>query len=326
MEHLVAKLEGPRSLKWETQLVPDGPLQSRQIACRTLYSAISPGTEVAAYVGLPPLRPGNVYPRLVGYCNLALVTDVGTEVSAVARGDYVLTHQSHRSGFICAEEAVLCRVDKSADMAAVSTAYLFHLGYAGLLKADFRPGHHVAVVGLGPLGLGAIGVVSACGGLATAYSNQKDAAAKATEFGAVRCFRKDDPVEPVFDIVVTTSNSWDDWQLALKLARFGGTIAVLGFPGRGEDPPGFNPLASEYVYDKQLTITACGMVPNLDVRPSDIRFTIKRNLQWLVHLIQSGKIPAHGLISEIVSAPDLDRVYGRLADREPNLITAVLKW
>ena len=35
-----------------------------EILCETIVTAISPGTELAAWRGLPPLRPGVVYPRL----------------------------------------------------------------------------------------------------------------------------------------------------------------------------------------------------------------------------------------------------------------------
>ena len=53
-------------------------------------TAISPGTELAAYVGLPPLRDGPAYPRLQGYCNVGRVLTVGERVRHLVPGQRVL--------------------------------------------------------------------------------------------------------------------------------------------------------------------------------------------------------------------------------------------
>lgn len=65
-------------------------LQSDQVFARTLYSAISPGTEIAAFLGCPPLRPGKLCPRVVGYCNVAEVLAIGAGVTLCRTGDTIL--------------------------------------------------------------------------------------------------------------------------------------------------------------------------------------------------------------------------------------------
>ncbi len=327
--HEFAELVGPRSLNWISSSVDERPLEAHEIRCRTRYTTISPGTEVAAFVGLPPLRPGPVYPRLVGYCNLAEVQEVGEGVTSVKPGEMVITHQSHRSGFICSEDAVLALVDRDLDLPSFSATYIFHLGYAALQKAGFSAGHSVAVIGLGAVGLGTVAVAASCGGLVTAFSDQTAIGAKAEEVGAEKVCGKNTDIGSAasqFDVVVTTSNSWSDWKLALEAVRQNGVIAVLGFPGRGQGLPAFNPIASEYLYDKQITVVGAGMVPNLNVRASDLRFTVKRNMQWLVKSIENGKLPVRAIVSEIKPARDLENIYERLAVRDPQLITAALEW
>ncbi len=327
MEVRVAHLTAPRVIEWRVSELSENGLSPTELLCETRYSCISPGTEVAAFVGAPPLRPGPIYPRLVGYCNLATVVEVGSGVTKAKPGDLVLTHQSHRSGFVVGEGAVLATVNQSANLAKVSAAYLFHLAYAALLKAHYTPGHKVAVVGLGTLGLAATALLRALGGNVVAYSGQSNLAGKACSIGANALLAKDDSsMHASFDIVVSTSNLWDDWNLALRLAGPGGTIAMLGFPGRGQEMPASNPLASEYVYDKQLTIVACGQVPNIEVSPQHLRFTLKRNMEWLVQLITTEALHVDHIVSDVVEPEQLGSVYERLASREEGLVTAVLKW
>jgi threonine dehydrogenase-like Zn-dependent dehydrogenase len=221
---------------------------------------------------------------------------------------------------------VLAILEPVFDPALASVSYLFHLGYAALLKAQFRPGNSVGVIGLGPIGLATLGLASSGGGTAYGFSNQKDIADTARQAGAIEVRSKDISAGAELDIVVTTSNTWPDWHLALNAARPGGTIAVLGFPGRGQPAPDFNPLASQFLYDKQLTVMACGMLPNIDVSPADVRFTVKRNMQWLVNQVGLARLPAQHLVSEIAVADKLGDLYERLANREAGLVTAVLKW
>src|SRR5689334_8047017 len=110
MESAVYELTGPRNLVIRSSTLDLMGLNETQIAGKTLVSVLSPGTELAAYRGDPPLRPGNPYPRLVGYCNVASVLAAGSAVSDLRPGDRVITFQSHRSAFICAASEVVARV------------------------------------------------------------------------------------------------------------------------------------------------------------------------------------------------------------------------
>ena len=69
-----------------------------EILVETLVTAISPGTELAAWSGATPLRPvARIYPRLMGYCNVGRVIHLGSNVNGFALNDLVLTHSAHRS-------------------------------------------------------------------------------------------------------------------------------------------------------------------------------------------------------------------------------------
>jgi threonine dehydrogenase-like Zn-dependent dehydrogenase len=331
-----AELVAPGQLEFRTAQLPKTTLAPHQVLAKTLFSAVSPGTEVAAFANAPPLRPSKMYPRLVGYCNLAEVIGVGSAVTDLKPAARILTHQSHRSAFICEEDQILARVSPEIDGATASTTYLFHLGYNALLRGGFQPGFRVAVLGLGLLGLTTVSLARVFGGEVIGLSNYTEARDAAREFGAAITLAKDRAqIEKELtdltgnegvDLVVTTSNRWEDWELALRIPRAGGTIAVLGFPGRGQLPPSFNPLGSETFYDRQLTIVACGYSPFLHTSSQDLFHSKPRNCQILLRLIGRGQLPARRLITDIVPWDQLDVVYRRLIGRQMAPGTTVLDW
>ncbi|HLY08068.1 MAG TPA: zinc-binding alcohol dehydrogenase [Planctomycetota bacterium] len=313
----VYELRGPRQLEIRSEPVDPETLGPRDIAARTRISVVSPGTETAAWRGDPPLRPGNVYPRLVGYCNLAEVIAVGSEVRGTSIGDLILTHQPHRSAFRCPAADILTRAPADVPSAEAATTYLFQLGYNALLKGGCKPGTTVGVLGLGVIGLATVALARQLGATVIAYTNQEPAADLARRWGA-KAFRKDAAgLEPrAVDLLITTSGSWSDWRLALAQTRKEGTIGVLGFPGRTDGLPTFNPLASEYFYDAQLRIIACGQSPEPEVR---------RNCEFLLDLIRSRRLPAGDLLENRVPWKGLAAAYDRLSRRE-TYRTVALDW
>jgi len=336
LDSYFVELLGPRELIFKSETLDLSNLDSQSVAAKTLYSTISPGTELAAWQGDPPLRPGPIYPRLVGYCNVAEIVAIGAEVQTLKVGDRILTTQAHRSAFICKQSAIMGRVPDALGSIEASTTYLFHLGYNALLKGDFRPGHAVAVLGLGALGMASVLLIQALGGQVFALSNHTDSLHHAQRMGAQGTWRKDTPhlarlvTESTggsgIDLVIHTSNSWDDWWLALSLPRKEGVISVVGFPGRGQPPPSFNPLDSRYFYDNQLRLVAAGFSPSIAAAPHDIRFTLARNCSYLMQLLASERLKAHALIGGVEPAHRIISCYEALCANRRTGLTVVLDW
>jgi threonine dehydrogenase-like Zn-dependent dehydrogenase len=324
----VARLLGPRDLVFEQEELDLAAIGPDEIVVATEFSAICPGTELSAYVGLPPLRPGPVYPRYQGYCNCGRVIARGSNVKAVAMGDRVLTNAAHRSHYRMDHADIIAKVPADMSGADASVTYLFHLGYAALLRANVRMGQKVAVVGLGALGVGAIAVSYAAGAEVAAISGRAEALSRARRLGAaVTCSPENGAVDGLeADVVVTTSNSWRDWIVALRAARRGGAIAVLGFPGRGEPGAESNPLDSQYFYDKQLTLIGVGQL--LDEVPGSRSPSprLLANMKYLVDLIGSGRLPVKEMAGHLRPARELRQVYEDLLARREDVLTYVLQW
>jgi threonine dehydrogenase-like Zn-dependent dehydrogenase len=333
-----ARLLAPRELRFEAiSLEADAPAADELIGL-TEYSAVSIGTEKAAYAGLPALRAGPAYPRLMGYCNAARVLRVGAAATTLAPGMRILTHQSHQSCFCCQQSEVLAVIPAGLSSRAASLAYLAHIGLTGLQRAALRPGECIAVQGLGPVGLATIALARALdAGPIVAIGNSRIRADRALDLGATAALDAGDPDVAagiaglnggrLADIVVSTVNSWSAWHASLQLVRAFGRIAVLGFPGRGEPLPDFNPLASEPFYTKQPTVISAGLAAGSDPwGDGDTAAHCRENMAFLLDLMQRGRLPLERLISDEVPWSDLDTIYRRAADGDKDLVAAVLRW
>lgn len=333
MKSIVYRLQSPGELRTETEWIDEDSIGAGHLLAETLYSAISPGTEVAAWLGLPPLRPSVVYPRLLGYCNLARVKKVGHGVKAIGVGDYILTHQCHRSSFSCSEKEVLASFKGSISdslLRGLCTTYLFHLGYVALYEGSFFPGHRVAVIGAGTLGLATVVLARAFGSSPLLISGRSQGGALVGRSIDIGFSLKQDlfpRFESSFELVINTSNSWSDFQAATRLAAFKGTLVCLGFPGRGVELPAFNPLDSQYFYDKQLRISHCGYTPSKDFAAKGWQFTIETNMAFLSGLILNNRIDPDVLTLGVRPASELGSALADLADPEKRTgQTFVLSW
>lgn len=320
---LVAYLVAPFSIEFKEILISSNPTPN-QIICKTLYSAISPGTELSAYNGEPALRKGSIYPRLMGYCNVAEVISTGSNVYNLSVGDLIFTNQSHRSHFIAESSDFHVKIPKQNGIEKYTTSYLYHLAYNALLNTDVRLGTRVGVIGMGAIGLCVAELASNNGAIVTVMSNYL----KSSGNEKYNVLKKDVNFisKNSFDTVITTSNDWDDWLLALTVADQRACIGVLGFPGRTDSSPKRNPLASEFFYDKQLTIKALGVSPGEPDPQGFNRYNLRSNMEYLVQQISLNKLNPARLISTSFKAFCIDSAYKALCSRKNGEVTILLEW
>lgn len=330
-ECTVVWLNAPGEIVLKTESLP--AVRDKDILCETLVTAISPGTELAAFKGLPPLRPGVFFPRLLGYCNVARVLEIGSAVNDVQPGDRVLTFASHRSAFVIAEENILYKLPETARAEDIVCTYLFHLGYNAVLRGNVRVGSRVLVIGLGVIGLTTVALAALSGAKVFALSNQETPAVIARNFGAEAVFKREKlPAlanalgDDLADVVVSTTNSWNDWTTALQMAGKLAVVSVLGFPGRGEPLPTINPLDSQYFYMKQLRIEAVGISPERPDSRGYCRFNERTNIEFLARQISNGRLDSAQLTSGVFDGTEIEQGYRRLLSREHSPITYLLKW
>jgi len=233
----------------------------------------------------------------------------------------------HQSAFLARSSALMVPVPDGVSSEQASLAYLAQLGMAALRQARYETGESIAVVGLGVIGLGTVAVARAMGAAVTAVANSPLRGNVASRIGAQTVYIVGQGSAPSeIDLAVLTANPWSAFRLSVEMVRYGGRLSILGFPGRGEPAPDFNPLDPKWFYGKQLTLIGAGFSPRVDCRPSEIRFNLRRNLEYLFSLMATGAICLEPLITHRIPAEDMRDAYELAKHHSKSLVAAVFDW
>jgi len=109
----------------------------------------------------------------------------------------------------------------------------------GLDETSIRPGDHVAVIGLGPIGLMFVRLAKAYGARVIAIGRRKTQLNRAAQMGAEELLISGEPEEVVkqvrditggrgADIAIEAVGQPEAWETAVKLLRRGGTVNFFG--------------------------------------------------------------------------------------------------
>ena len=327
-----AILYGARDLRLIDE-TPSLELQPHQIFVRTEVTALSTGTDLANYDGRSEELPNAPsYPRLVGYSNVGVVTQAGPNVTQYRVGDRVFSTRPHQSGYAAEESDLLVKIDPRVDTEQASLAYLTHLGATALRKVNYQPGESVVVIGLGVIGLCTVALASSMGAHVEAIGNHPGRLELARAMTARQTWDTAN-LDPsgVFrgrgaDVIVLTANSWAAYRAALEVAAPGGRIALLGFPGRAQPVPEFNPLDAQWIYGKQLTIAGAGSASRVECAPEDIRFNLRRSLEDVLARLADGRLNFAPLISHRIPANSMRDGYEMALAHDKSLTAAVFLW
>jgi len=323
-----AILYGAGDLRLEERPLPLENLAAGQVHIQTEVTAFSTGTDLGNYEGRSTEVPGAPdYPRAVGYSNAGHV---------VAGGQRVFSMRPHQSAFIAEPGELLVPVPDGVSSEQASLAYLTQLGLAALRQARYETGENVAIIGLGVIGLATAGLARAMGAKVAGLANSPLRAEAARRVGAHAALLSEEvhsaeDLSSVFgatgaDVVILTANTWGAYRLAVEIARHGGRVSVLGFPGRAQPAPDFNPLAAEWFYGKQLTLIGAGFSPRAECPPSDLRFNLRRNLEYILDLMATGALQLESLITHRLPAARMAEAYELARAHDKGLLAAVFDW
>ena len=322
---------GPGSRSWDD--VPDAALQEPTDVVVRVDTTTICGTDLHILHGdVPTVEAG----RILGHEAVGTVTEVGEAVKAFAVGDRVLVPAITKCGrcaycqrgmpshcqtvggigwifghLIDGTQAELVRVpyaDTSlyvvpasvTDEQAVFLADSLPTGYeVGVLAGGVRPGHTVAVVGAGAVGLSAILTTGLWGASRViAVDSNAFRLKKALDFGATDTVEAGpDAVDSVLaltdglgvDVSIEAVGLPETLRTAASLVRPGGTIANIGVHGS----PVELPLQEMWIQNVTLTM---GLVDTVSI-------------PTLLTMVASGRIPAEKMGTHRFTFDQIDEAY-----------------
>jgi threonine dehydrogenase-like Zn-dependent dehydrogenase len=339
----IAILHGPRDLRIEEQPLDTSNLRPDEIWVETEITAFKIGTDRGNYEGAERVPGAPDYPRWVGDSNLGLVRGVGSAVTRLQAGDWVVTRQPHQSEYIITQDAGVVKVPDGVHPEDAVYAHLYALSAHCYRKALFQPGENVAVVGLGVLGLGAVALGPLLGARVVGLGNSPIRLEMAQRMGAHAAFLSDDPELEAkldlfsdglgIDLVILTANPWPAYRTAVEIVRPGGRVSIVSLPGRGEGPLDFNPLAMDWFYRKGISLVAVSgpagyLYPRSSGQATTVenRFASDRASAFILSLMASGGLEPKRLITHRFHYTEMVKAYEMAYHREKSMLGVVFQW
>lgn len=315
-------LEGPRSVRLRDEEIT--PLKARDVRVRALLSGISIGTELSLYRGnssfastvfdrqlrafVRPDPPAPPYPAPLGYETVGVVEEVGAEVSELAVGDLVHVGTPHGEEVVLDVDAAahtsypLVRLPGDAPLERWLFVSLGAVALVALHDARLKLGDHVAVVGLGAIGLLLVQMARLAGAeRVTAIEPVASRRALGLELGAHCAIDPGNSPDGAgaalkrmagrgADVSIETSGNTEGLHGAIAAAGLGGTVVTVGFY-QGGAPKLF--LGEEWHHNRLDMVSSMGAwgaphraYPAWD-RP--------RVMQTVVDLLASERVRVDGL-------------------------------
>jgi len=325
--------------KAELLEVESQPLGADQVRVKTIFSTISNGTEKANITGNPTIgigvKPGSsvVFPRVAGYSTSGIVVEKGEAVNSLEIGDRVAMYWTkHRSYNVVDEKNVVKIESDNVSLEEAALAHIATFPLAAIRKTRLEIGESAMVMGLGTLGLLAIGLLRVAGAVPViAVDPVLERREKALKFGADYAF---DPFDPDFEkkvkevtnggvnVAIEVTGQGAGLNEALDcMAKFG-RISLLGCT-RNSD---FTVDYYRKVHGPGITIIGAHTLarPQNDSYPGF--FTTYDDMETVLNLCSMGRLDLKSLIEETHSPLKCQEVYTRLINDKNFPTVAQFDW
>jgi predicted dehydrogenase/threonine dehydrogenase-like Zn-dependent dehydrogenase len=267
-------------------------------------------------------------PLPLGYCNVGVVTEVGSGVTNFREGDRVVSNGPH-ADVVRVPRNLCARIPDSVDDDSAAFVVLASIGLQGIRLAKPTLGEAFVVIGVGLIGLLTVQLLRAHGCRVMAIDFDQAKLALARQFGADTCdlgqgedplaaamaFSRDQGVDGV--IVTASTNSSDPISQAAKMSRKRGRIVLVGVTGLE--------LSRADFYEKELSFqVSCSYGPgrydkNYEAHGNDypfgfVRWTEQRNFEAVLDMMASGSLNVRPLITHRYAFEDAPAAYCQLTE------------
>jgi 2-desacetyl-2-hydroxyethyl bacteriochlorophyllide A dehydrogenase len=303
---------------------------SDEILIEAECSLISPGTERAALIRVwddPDFR------RNPGYALAGRVIEAGPEVDSLSSGDRVISLVSHASHVIAsAAPWVTLPVPDALSMEEATFVPLASVALHAIRRADVVLGETMTIIGAGIVGQLAITLARMQGArrvivldlnegrLERARGRGADVTINPQREDSVQRILEETDGEGSRVILEATGNTGVIPQ-TLRMAAVGGRIVCLGIINEE--------VALRFHKDfmqKELTLMASTQPRCPTTETIYYPWTQQANRRLILDIMSAGEIEVDGLLTHRFPASEARRVYGRIKDREPDMLGVLLEW
>lgn len=309
-------------------------LKSTDVAIRTHYSLISPGTELACLSGRESWAK---LPFVPGYAGCGEVLAVGSEVKGFQVGDRVFSYTKHAS--VVRGSTLILPLPAALDERRACFARMAAVSITALRVSAAELGDHIAVFGLGLVGNLCAQLFALAGCRVIGIDPSPARRATALRCGVAYALDpSDDTVKAeVADLtrgamcgtVVEATGIPAVASHAAEIAGKLGEVILLGSP-RGEYMGDLTTLLNQVHLWGNGCVTFKGAhewrFPTRRDAQGQTKHSIERNVEILFALIAEGKLRVDELITHVLSPAEAGAAYAGLRDRKEEYLGVLLDW
>ncbi len=272
-------------------------------------------------------------PLALGYCNVGVVHEVGTNVENFQVGDRVVSNGPH-ADMVKVPKNLCAKIPDNVSDEFASFAVVASIGLQGIRLAQPTLGESFVVTGAGLIGLLTIQMLRANGCRVLAIDFDQSKLDLAKQFGAEICNpgKGEDPVAVglafsrgvgVDGVIITASTKVSDPVIqAARMSRKRGRIILVGVTGLELNRADF--------YEKELSFqVSCSYGPGrydteYEEKGNDyplgfVRWTEQRNFVAVLDMMAAGTLNVEPLITQRFEFEDAPKAYDALTEDKSGL-------
>lgn len=308
-------------------------LAPHEVAIKSHYTLISPGTELACLSGIEGWAR---LPFTPGYAGCGEIIAIGADVRGFGPGDLVFSYTSHASHVKAG--VLVARVPEGLDPRLAVFARMAAVSITALRVSEAELGDRVAVWGLGLVGnlAAQLFTLAGCDVIGIDLSPRRRELAKhcgirhvldgaADVVAAVRDLTGGEMCSTVVEATGAPAVAARAADVAAKL----GEVILVGSP-RGEHTGDITALLNHIHLWQNGCVTFKGAHEWRYPTPRDpagyTKHSLERNVDILLALIAEGRLQVKPLLTHVLPPSECGAAYAGLRDRKDEYVGVVFDW
>jgi threonine dehydrogenase-like Zn-dependent dehydrogenase len=303
------------------EVTPPGALGPNEVRGKTLYTLISPGTELAAFY------QGSRFPGYPGYAAVFQVEQAGAQVQSIGEGDLLFCMGRHQS-FQQVEAISTLPVPDGLAAPKATIARLMGVTMTTLMTTTARPGDRVVISGAGPVGFLAAHQFAHAGYEVAAVEPDEKRRRMLVESGISQVYAsmpiEDRSIAGQVALVVECSGHEQAVLDACKMVKKRGEVALVGVPWKRRTDLLLHDLL--WVVFHNYIVLRSGWEWELPMHSASFQpYSIFSGYQNALSWLKAGKIPVDGLM-KLVDPHDAQATYQHLLRGTFPGLFAIFDW